>query len=575
MKRSPIFVIMLLVYASCTNNPGEEGPKRNTFCNPVDISYRFALDTPSRREAADPTVVRYKDQYLLFASKSSGYWHSSDLAEWKFIKTSQIPTEEYAPTAVVMGDTIYFLASSTEKSTIYKSSDPLAGEWTIAVEELELPVWDPAFFMDDDNRLFLYWGCSNVNPIYGVEVDYRNNFAFLGEPRELIRSNRGENGWEVPGDYNTLTNNNPWIEGAWMTKKDGRYYLQYSGPGTEFKSYADGVYISDNPLGPFNLQSHNPFAGKPEGFAAGAGHGSSFSDKYGNFWHIGTITISQKHVFERRLGLYPAFCDDDGTFYSITKYGDWPLIIPSRKIKGFEDIFPGWMLLSYGKKVDVSSSVDSLPPSGMTDEEIRTYWAAETGSDQEFAVMDLGSSCLVYAIQVNFAEHNTEIYGRTQNPGHRYTVWHSDDGTNWDMLIDNSDNITDNTHIYKQLDSPVNARYLRINNIEVPGGHFAISGFRVFGKGSGPLPGQVSDFNVVRNQVDRRSVNLTWEKATDATGYNVSYGTDREKLYHNHIVYNDTALTINSLSTRQAYWFTIESFNENGITVSGKTIKVE
>ncbi|MCK7540436.1 MAG: hypothetical protein MZV63_60845 [Marinilabiliales bacterium] len=68
------------------------------------------------------------------------------------------------------------------------------------------------------------------------------------------------------------------------------------------------------------------------------------------------------------------------------------------------------------------------------------------------------------------------------------------------MLIDNSDNKTDNTHIYKQLDSPVNARYLRINNIEVPGGHFAISGFRVFGKGSGPLPGQVSDFNVVRNQ---------------------------------------------------------------------------
>ncbi|MCK7540433.1 MAG: hypothetical protein MZV63_60830 [Marinilabiliales bacterium] len=114
---------MLLFYASCTNNPGQEGPNRNTYCNPADISYRFALDTPSRREAADPTVVRYKDQYLLFASKSGGYWHSCDLAEWKFIKTSQIPTEEYAPTAVVMGDTICFLASSTEKSTIYKSSD--------------------------------------------------------------------------------------------------------------------------------------------------------------------------------------------------------------------------------------------------------------------------------------------------------------------------------------------------------------------------------------------------------------------------------------------------------------------
>jgi len=80
---------------------------------------------------------------------------------------------------------------------------------------------------------------------------------------------------------------------------------------------------------------------------------------------------------------------------------------------------------------------------------------------------------------------------------------------------------------------------------------------------------------VDRNQANRRSVNLTWEKATDATGYNVSYGTDSEKLYHNHIVYNDTALTINSLSTRQAYWFTIESFNENGITGIRKKIKAD
>jgi xylan 1,4-beta-xylosidase len=46
------------------------------------------------------------------------------------------------------------------------------------VEELEIPVWDPAFYLDDDNRLYLYWGCSDVDPIYGVEVDYDNGFAF-------------------------------------------------------------------------------------------------------------------------------------------------------------------------------------------------------------------------------------------------------------------------------------------------------------------------------------------------------------------------------------------------------------
>ena len=544
-----------------------------TYCNPVDISYRFSLDTPSRREAADPTVVRYNDLYLLFASKSGGYWYSKDLADWKFIETSQIPTEEYAPTAIVIGDTIYFLASSTEKSTIYKSTDPLAGAWSIAVEELETPVWDPAFFMDDDNRLFLYWGCSNVNPIYGTEIDYRNNFAFIGQPRELIHSNSSEHGWEVPGDYNTRVNNSPWIEGPWMTMKNGRYYLQYSGPGTEFKSYADGVYISEDPLGPFRLQTHNPFAVKPEGFAAGAGHGSSFTDSYGNQWHIGTITISQKHIFERRLGLYPVFHDSDETMHAITRYGDYPMIIPRGKISGFNEIFPGWMLLSYSKSTEVSSSVDSLPPSHMTDEDIRTYWAAESGSDKEYAVIDLGSSCTVNAIQINFAEHNTELFGRAKNPYHRYTIAYSNDGTSWTLLIDNSGNETDNTHIYKQLDNPVTCRYLKINNIEVPGGHFAISGFRVFGKGSGTLPGQVTGFRAVRNQEDRRKVSLSWNKAPGATGYNISYGTHEEKLYLDYMVYDDTTLTINSLNVAMEYWFSIEAFNENGIAASGKKSK--
>ena len=37
------------------------------------------LDTPSRREAADPTMVVYKGEYYLFASKSGGYFHSTDL----------------------------------------------------------------------------------------------------------------------------------------------------------------------------------------------------------------------------------------------------------------------------------------------------------------------------------------------------------------------------------------------------------------------------------------------------------------------------------------------------------------
>ncbi|MFA5769669.1 MAG: family 43 glycosylhydrolase [Bacteroidales bacterium] len=544
-----------------------------TICNPMDLSYRFALDKPSRREAADPSVVYFRDEYYLFASKSGGYWHSDDLTAWDFIETNQIPTEEYAPTAIAIGDTLFFLASSNEKSTVYKSTDPLSGQWEVAEEALEIPVWDPAFFMDDDQRLYLYWGCSDQRPLYGVEVDYCNGFAFVGGIKTLVYANPLEYGWEVPGDYNTLVAQSPWIEGPWVTKYNGKYYLQYAGPGTEYKSYADAVYLSENPLGPFKLQKHNPSMYKPEGFAAGAGHGSSFADNYGNFWQIGTMTISQKHMFERRLGLFPVFLDEDGTYYSITKFGDYPMIVPQYKINRFEDFFPGWMLLTYKTKVTASSTVDSLPASNMTDEDIRTYWAAESGDKNEFALIDLGNFCEVYALQINFAEHNTTISGREKDICHRFTVTYSLDGKKWEMLEDRSENKTDNSHVYIPLDDKVLCRYLKVNNIEVPGGHFAISGFRAFGKGSGKLPGKIECFTAERNPDDMRSVNLSWSGAERATGYNICYGTDKNKLYLTYTVYEDTKLTINSLNARLDYYFTIESFNENGITTNEHIVR--
>ena len=576
MRQLRNLFVIAFCFAGCqtTKTPSDHSSLK-TFCNPINLSYRFCIDEPSRREAADPSVVWFKDRYFLFVSKSGGYWHSQNLTDWIFIVTSEIPTEEYAPTAIVIEDTIYFLASSNEKSTLYKSSDPLSGKWSVVREELETPIWDPAFFFDEDERLYLYWGCSNAKPLYGVELDYKNNFSFIGKPSELIHANPGQYGWEVPGDYNTMIQTNPWIEGAWMNKYQGKYYLQYAGPGTEYKSYADAVYVSDSPLGTYTLQPHNPFSYRPEGFAAGAGHGSTFSDPYGNYWHIGTITISQKHMFERRLGLYPTFFDEQGTLHSITKYADYPMIMPQKMVSGFEEIFPGWMLLSYDKKVEVSSSVDSLPSVNITDEDIRTYWAAKSGNPGEFAMLDLGNECDVFAVQINFAEDNTKIFGRTPGIFHKYAVEYSSDNNTWTSLTDQSDNQTDNSHIYIQLPTKISCRYLKINNVEVPGGNFAISGFRVFGNGNGEAPEIASNLTATRNPADKRKVSLSWNKSENADGYNISFGIDKNRLYHSYMVYKDTTLTINSLNAGQDYYFSIESFNGSGITKSMDVILAE
>jgi hypothetical protein len=174
---------------------------QTTICNPLNLSYRFCLDNPSRREAADPTMIMFKGEYFLFASKSGGYWHSTDLIHWDFITSSDLPFEDYAPTAVVIKDNIYFIASGGAPVKIYKTSDPKSGKWEVVNGAFPIGMTDPDLFLDDDGRLYFYYGCSNVNPIYGVELDLKT-LNPVGKPVECFNSNKAIFGWEQPGDYN-------------------------------------------------------------------------------------------------------------------------------------------------------------------------------------------------------------------------------------------------------------------------------------------------------------------------------------------------------------------------------------
>jgi hypothetical protein len=563
MKHFSFFILITAaVFTGCNRKEQPQSVNFKTVCNPVDLSYRFSLGEPSRREAADPSMVLFKGEYYLFASKSGGYFHSTDLIDWDLIVPDSLPLENYAPTAVAVDDGIYFLTSGSKQ--IFKSNSPKSGKWEVIKNDFQITETDPMLFLDDDGRLYYYGGCSNTNPILGVEID-RKTLNIIDEPVKLIGSNREKYGWEVRGDYSSAYDELPWIEGAWMNRHNGKYYLQYASPGTEFKSYNDGVYVSDKPLGPFTLAGHNPFAYKPEGFATGAGHGSTFMDVYGNWWHIGTVTISVREGFERRLSLFPAFFDDDGELYAYTGFGDYPMIMPDKKIATPEELFPSWMLLSYNKKVEVSSTLNGFPAQNAVDENIRTWWSASTGEKGEYLSVDLGEMSDIYAIQVNFADHDSELFGRNDNIYYQYTIEHSPNGKKWKTLIDKSNADEDVPHDYIQLERPVKSRYVRISNIKVPSGKFSLSGFRIFGKGGKKAPKAVSSITAER-MGDARSIKLSWEKIQNATGYNVRFGEQKDKLYQNYIVYGKNSLTINALNADKTYCYTVDPFNESGVT---------
>jgi hypothetical protein len=477
--------------------------------------------------------------------------------------------EDYAPTVVEMKDTLYFMASKGVPITIFKTANPKSGKWEVANSSFPIGMTDPDLFVDDDGRLYFYYGCSDINPIYGVELDTKT-IDPIGKSVELFNSDMKNYGWERKGDYNDAAGN-PWIEGSWMTKHDGKYYLQYACPGTEFKSYCDGVYISDKPLGPFKLTAHNPFSVKPEGFVAGAGHSSTFQDKYGNYWHISTMTISQKHMFERRLGLFPTFFDKDGVLYTYTGFGDFPFKVPTKKINNPEELFPGWMLLSYNKPAEVSSELPNHPKNYATDEEIRTFWSAQTGNKGEWIILDLQNNCTVNAIQINYAENDTKLFGRNPDIYYQYLLEYSADNKTWKTLADKRQNKTDVPHDYIELNMPVKARYIKLTNYRVPDGTFALAGLRIFGNGGGKAPSSVENISMTRSETDRCIVKLNWAKTPGVIGYNIRYGTQKDKLYHNYQVFGVDSLTIRNLNSLQKYYFTIDAFNENGFT-KGKNI---
>lgn len=563
---------------------GQSAPAaQGTFCNPVNIDYAYCpipdfVTNGKHRTAADPVIVPFRGDYYLFATNQWGYWWSPDLLRWTFVPRKflkphhKVYDELCAPAAFVIGDALYLIGSTyTKDFPLYRSTNPREDAWTEGVPAFQAGAWDPAFFLDDDGRLYLYHGSSNAFPLYGQEVDVKR-LQPIGERRELIRLRDDEHGWERFGEAHDNTFLRPFLEGAWMTKHRGKYYLQYSAPGTEFSGYADGVYVGDKPLGPFAYQAHNPFSFKPGGFARGAGHGATFRDKADGWWHTSTIAIGVKNNFERRIGIWPAGFDEDGVLHCDTAYGDYPTRLPGA---GGGDRFAGWMLLNYARPVRASSTLGGLAPNLAVDEDLKTYWSAASGDAGEWFESDLGSVGTVRAVQVNYADQDATLMGKVPGLSHRYRLLASRDGSTWETIVDKSENRADVPHDYVELAEPIEARFVRIENVRVPTGKFALSGLRVFGRGHGSRPSAVEGFAALRGDSERRNAWLKWRAAADATGYVIRSGIAAEKLYTSVMVYGANDYYFRAMDRGRPYYFQIEAFNENGVSARSPVVKAE
>ncbi|WP_285059928.1 family 43 glycosylhydrolase [Pedobacter ginsengisoli] len=574
-------VLLVLLFAGLITAAQK---KQTTYCNPINLDYGYTpipnfAEQGKHRATADPVMVNYKGDYYLFSTNQWGYWWSSDMYNWKFVSRHFLRPEHKvyddlcAPSVWIQGDTMLVFGSTYSKNfPIWMSTDPKKNEWKEVVHEFEIGGWDPAHFVDDDGKLYMYNGSSNVYPLYGIELN-RKTFAPIGTRKELLLLDPDRYGWQRFGEYLDNTFLNPFMEGAWMNKHNGKYYLQYGAPGTEFSGYADGVAIGKSPLGPFEHQSL-PFSYKPGGFARGAGHGATYQDNWKNYWHVSTIAISVKNNFERRLGIWPAGFDKDDVMYMDAAFGDYPHYLPSKSADHLKSGFTGWMLLNYNKPVSVSSTLGAYNANNAVDESIKTYWSAKTGEKDEWIQTDLGTVSTVNAVQINYADQDAEFLGKKTDIYHQYKLWYSADGTKWTVLKDKSANKTDVPHDYIELEKPVKARFIKLENIHMPTGKFAISGLRVFGNANLEAPQTVKDFTVLRTEKDKRSAWLKWNPVENAYAYNIYIGTAPDKLYNCIMVYNTNEYWYKGMDKDKTYYFSIEAINESGVSPRTKVVNV-
>ena len=594
---------LLAAIALSTSAAHAQRTPPRTYANPIDIDYRYNFEQQnegiSYRSGADPVIVVQRGRYYLFETIGDGYWESRDLGTWRHVTPTRWPlTDVVAPSVLSVRDTIYLLPSTTRPIPLLMLTQPVGGRVefynrvmpslpnarefetaTLAKPDSVQPgPWDPQLFHDPDTeRWFLYWNSSNAYPLHVIEMDKSKHLAYEGTPRWLFGLEPEKHGWERFGRDHRDSTIKPFMEGAWMTKHGGRYYLQYGAPGTEYNVYATGTYVADDPLGPFTYAPYNPVAYKPGGFVQGAGHGNTFQDVHGNWWNTGTPWIGVNWNFERRIGLHPAGFDGDGQLHVDTRFGDFPHWLPTKRAQSSDELFTGWMLLSYRKPATSSSALsDSFPAKHVTDENPRTFWVARENRPGESLSIDLGRPHEIRAIQVNYADYKSRLFRTDSSYVTRFRLLASDDGRRWRTVADLSRETRDRPNAYVELPSPVRARYVRYEHVRVAAANLAVSDIRVFGTGGGPLPATPTGFAARRDR-DERNATFTWQPVPGVVGYNVRWGIAPSKLYQTHQRFADegTTLDLRALTVGQAYWAAVESFDENGVSTLGAAVPVK
>jgi len=207
---------------------------------------------------ADPDVLLYEGTYYLYATGGPGGYQvytSKDLVDWTLAGTAVTPnlwgvsSSYWAPDVEYINGKFYMVVSCNENLGLAVSDSPL-GPFREAHDQLLFDhTIDGHLFVDDDGSVYLYyvsWRSGHTYGLYGTKLD--GNMMPILETEKLLLVATEE--WEK--------HQSGVVEGPFVLKRNGLYYLMYSGSHFQSKNYAVGYAISESPLGDYERYQENP-----------------------------------------------------------------------------------------------------------------------------------------------------------------------------------------------------------------------------------------------------------------------------------------------------------------------------
>lgn len=489
-----------------TQNIGMHITDQRTYCNPIPLpDYPWAgmarihkndkehLGWVKRkhndhRSAADPSVLFHEDTWYLYPSDGMAYL-SRDLVHWEHHRLEPYEVG-WAPTVMHLRGKFYLTAC---QAPLYVADHPLGpfkeigpmlapdGTELVHKKEYSTHAWaDPMLFADDDGAAYAYWGISDPG-VFGARLNPDKLNQLTSEPK-LLFSHHPDHRWEFNGDFNE-DSSRTFMEGPWMFKHGGRYFLTYAAGGTQYRSYAMGTYVGDGPLGPFHYQKRNPILRDTTGLVHGPGHGSIFPGPNNTIWACYTCGCGNEHLFERRIGIDPAGFDSEGNLFvkGASETPQWaPGLVADPANEGND---AGLLPVTVTKRVYASSERYGLEAFNACDNLVRTRWEAAPDDKAPWLEVDLVSLFRISAIRILWAEPGLD-YTRNILPGpfrYRVLVSESETGDSWSEALDRSMNATDFLIDYRTF-SPIRARRLKLEITGIPEGlNTSIISFTAFG----------------------------------------------------------------------------------------------